>query len=367
MSVSDTIQGGAVSLPRVIRQVEGPDLLEPGMPPGASCETGAAERVGRVAAGSPVALSVALAGACFGAADTAVLARDDVFADALAAAGLAGEVDAPVLLTPTAGLDPAVAEELERLGVERAVLAGGTAALSEQVEADLDTLGVDVERIGGAERFSTAALIADAVVAAGGPVERATVALGSRPDGGDAWPDALASGVLAATDRVPVLLAQPDAATAPTIAALGRLLQPGAEVLVAGGPAAVGDAVLTELTAAGYAPRRLSGADRYGTATAIADEARAAGADLDVVLLASGEEFAAALVAGPAAVHAGGVMVLAHPQTLASGPATADFLAEHAAEVGRVLLVGDSAAISDTVLAEVAAALEEQAPAEDGG
>ena len=242
--------------------------------------------------------------------------------------------------------------------MQRVVLAGGTAALAEQVAIDLQALSLDVERLGGAERFSTAALIGDAVVAEGGAVQRAIVALGARPDDGDAWPDALAAGVLSAAGRAPVLLAVPDSAPEPTLAALDRLLEPGAEVLVAGGPAAVGDAVLAQLTAAGYAPRRLAGDDRYGTAVAIAEEARAAGADLDNVLLVSGEEFAAALIAGPAAAHAGSVMLLAHPETLANGPATADYLAEHAAEVGRVIVVGDSAAISDAVLDEVTAALQ---------
>ncbi len=79
-----------------------------------------------------------------------------------------------------------------------------------QVEADLDARRIGHTGIGGAERFETAALIADEVVAQGGPVEQAVVALGARADDRDPWSDALAASNLAAARRAPIVLVTPD-------------------------------------------------------------------------------------------------------------------------------------------------------------
>jgi putative cell wall-binding protein len=64
---------------------------------------------------------------------TVVLARADVYADALVAAPLARRLSAPILLTGSDGLDARVAQELGRLNAHRVFVMGGTAALSEQV------------------------------------------------------------------------------------------------------------------------------------------------------------------------------------------------------------------------------------------
>jgi|GEM_PF-797217 len=98
-------------------------------------------------------------------ADAAVLARSDEFADAGAGSPLADLLEGPLLLTePDELLDP-VADELERAVDEDGTvhLLGGEAALSEDVEEAVSDLGFAIERHGGADRFETAALIAQAV------------------------------------------------------------------------------------------------------------------------------------------------------------------------------------------------------------
>ncbi len=313
--------------------------------------------VRRVEGEGRVETAVGVSQAAFPSADAAVLARADDFPDALAASGLAAELDAPVLLTPTGGLDPLVAEELDRLGASEAVLMGGTAALSEQVERDLADRGVASSRIGGPERFATAGLIADEVVRRGGPVDQAVVALGSRPDGADAWPDAVAAGNLAAVGRAPVLLTGPDELPDVTASALDRVLDEDAPVFVAGGTAAVGEGPEAAI-AARYEPRRLAGADRYGTAVAIVEEARRQGAGIDTTFLASGAVFADALVAGPAANALGGVMLLTSPDDLDDSAATRDFLAANADSIGTVVLVGGTSTISERVSDQVQSLIE---------
>lgn len=110
----------------------------------------------RVEGESRLETSVEVSQAAFDRADTAILARLDDYPDALAASGLVAAVDAPVLLTPTEGLDPLVAEELERLGVTDAYLMGGNEALSPQVERDLDEAGIEHLRVGDGEQDAVA-------------------------------------------------------------------------------------------------------------------------------------------------------------------------------------------------------------------
>jgi putative cell wall-binding protein len=84
-----------------------------------------------------------------GGAPTVLLARDDDFADALASGGMQGALRAPLLLTPSAQLDPRVDAELDRVGAERVVILGGRAAVSAEVERSLTDSGRSVARAFG--------------------------------------------------------------------------------------------------------------------------------------------------------------------------------------------------------------------------
>ncbi len=318
----------------------------------------AGDTVSRFPGDDRIDTSVKASVATYDAADHVILARSDTFPDALTASTLATELGAPVLLTPTSGLDPRVADEIERLGAGTVLLMGGEVALSAQVESDLDELDVDHTRIGGADRFHTAALIADEVVERGGAVDRAIVALGQRADDRDAWPDALAASNLATTVRAPILLSWPDELPAVTSGALADLLDDGDTVNLAGGPIALDTGVEASVAAAGFDAVRLAGADRYGTAVALADEAVANGADREPTLLVSGQVFADALVAGPAATHLGGILLLVDPDDLSHSAATRDHLIEHADEIATAILVGGPLAISEAVRDQVLDAID---------
>ena len=93
-------------------------------------------------------------------ADTVVLTRGDNYADALAGVSLAHQTDAPILLTATQRLNTDTLQEIRRLRASRIIILGGPSAISKGVEQELITAGLKVERIGGANRFDTAANIA---------------------------------------------------------------------------------------------------------------------------------------------------------------------------------------------------------------
>lgn len=333
------------------------DLPEEVIPPVTAVAGDSADTTSRFAGDDRIDTSVKTSVATFDEADQVILARSDTFPDALTASTLATEIGAPILLTETEGLDPRVAGEIQRLGAQTVLLMGGEVALSAQVEADLDEIGVDHTRVGGRDRFHTAALIADEVVDRGGAVDRAIVALGDRHDDRDAWPDALASSNLATTVRAPILLSWPDELPEVSSTALDGLLDDGATVNLAGGPIALDQGVEDAISDAGFDAVRLAGADRYGTAVALADEAVANGADREPTLLVSGAVFADALVAGPAATHLGGTLVLVDPDDLSNSTATEDYLTAHADEIDTAILVGGPLAIAEAVRDQILAAI----------
>ena len=92
-----------------------------------------------------------------------MLARDDVFADALAGGPLAAATHGPLLLTSPGSLDPVTKAELQRvLPTGRTVyLLGGVAALPDSVASEVAALGFTTVRIAGADRFTTAVGIAN--------------------------------------------------------------------------------------------------------------------------------------------------------------------------------------------------------------
>lgn len=148
--------------------------------------------VDRVAGATRYGTAAAVA-ARLGPADEAVLASGEGFADALAAGALTAVEPVPVLLTPAATLADEAAAALAALGAARVDLVGGEVAVSAAVAAGVAELGVEVDRLGGADRYQTSALVAGEALSRTG-AEALPVVLATA----DVFPDALAAGPLAA-------------------------------------------------------------------------------------------------------------------------------------------------------------------------
>jgi YVTN family beta-propeller protein len=185
-----------------------------------------------------------------------------------------------------------------------------------------------VTRAGGADRYTTAVAMSQAAF----PDKSAgAVVLAS----GLSYPDALVGVPLASGKNEPILLAA--GATLPDVTRveLTRVLPAGRTVYLLGGAAAIPASVAKQLTSLGYTVTRIAGEDRYRTAVAVADTL----GDPTTALLASGTSFPDALVAGPAAAHIGGVVLLTDGDTMSA--ATSAYLASHQ---GTVFAVGGPAA-----------------------
>ncbi len=293
---------------------------------------GPAEGVVRLAGPSRVETAVAVSEDAFadGTAGAAVLARADLFPDALAGTPLAIALGGPLLLTQPDALHPAVADELQRVLPAGAdvVLLGGPGALSEAVAGAVEALGFTTRRLAGGDRFQTAVVIADE-----GLANPDTLLIA---DGGN-FPDALAAGPGAAAADGAVLLTagnQVPPALAAYLAGEGSFTTRYA----VGGPAAQAIPEGTPLV----------GPSRVETALAVADVLFASP---DVAGLATGANFPDALAGGAHVGALGGPILLTGGDAL--HPAVEEWLTDHAGALDTVYLYGGepvlSAAVEDAV------------------
>lgn len=127
---------------------------------------------------------------------TAFIATGDNYPDALAGAGIAAYVGAPILLTRKDSLPPHTSEALTAVGSTNTVVLGSRTVVSDAVKNSLP----DATRLGGTDRYDTARLIAEYALGHGFYEQEVLVATGAN------FPDALAAGALCAARRAPAIL-----------------------------------------------------------------------------------------------------------------------------------------------------------------
>ncbi|MBF5081490.1 cell wall-binding repeat-containing protein [Quadrisphaera sp. INWT6] len=229
------------------------------------------------------------------------------------------------------------------------VVVGDQASVSDATAAALAG-GRPAARVSGDDRYATSAAVSASAFPGG--AEHVYLAVGAT------FPDALGAAAAAGAGSAPVLLVRPDGLPAPVAAELRRLAPAG--VTVVGGPGAVSDAVIDQARAAtaetGADVTRAAGADRYGTAAALALDALATSDDPSaapaVVYLASGQVFADALSASSAAGRSGAPLLL----TTAGALPDATTALLRTWRPSRVVVVGGTAVVTDAVLDQVRAA-----------
>jgi putative cell wall-binding protein len=264
-------------------------------------------------------------------AGAVVLARSDDYPDALVGTALAAAKHAPLLFASGGTLTAATQAEIQRVlpAGGTVYLLGGTSAIPASVATTITGLGFVQVRYSGADRFATALAVAAAL---GNPT---TVLLAT----GINFPDALAAGPAAAHLNGVVLLT--NGTTLPSTVQSYLVAHPG-KVYAIGGPAVAADPAASPL----------SGADRYGTATAVA---AALFTGPTSVGIASGTTFPDALSGGAFQAHFGGPILLSDPSVLPSPTKT--YLTGATATLVTTTIFGGTAAISTAVQTQVGTAL----------
>jgi hypothetical protein len=279
----------------------------------------------------------------FASAATVVVATGELFPDALGGAALAGASGGPLLLTRKAGVPAEVLNEITRLGATKIYVLGSTAAVSAAAFNQLDAkiAGTPV-RIGGANRYETASLVAAETIGllGSGYTGGAFLATGMN------FPDALAAGPIAAAKGMPIILSN----------ASGGFSVPAAvtKVQILGSTSVVPASAVTALGA--KYEGRLFGANRYATAKAVAEYGvNSKGMVWNGVGLATGENFPDALCAGPLLGANNTVLLLTTTASLSSDPSAA--LAAHKLAIDEYHLFGGLPALSSAVRTQTATVL----------
>ena len=269
--------------------------------------------------------------------DIVYIASGQDFPDALAATAAAGADHAPLLLVRRDALPAQTATELARLQPHRVIVVGGTAVVSNAVLTEMGGHADEVSRVGGFDRYDTAARLA----AQEFPHSVSTVFVAA----GTSYADALAAGPVAGGMNAPVLLTMRDGLPSAAIEQLARLRPQ--RIIVVGGEGVVAESVIHELRLYSADVVRLGGTDRYATAVAVSAAAFPDGAD--TVFISTGQDFADGLTAGPAAA------ALSAPLLLTT---TRDIPPEVVAELDRlapdqVVVAGGDGVVTEAVVEKI--------------
>jgi len=209
---------------------------------------------------------------------------------------------------------------------------------------------IDVQRYGGADRYGTSLLVAEAVAAeAGGSLDWVVMVSGRN------WTDAVVAAPLAGSLGAPVLSTPPGELRPDAAAFLRRTGVSNAVVIGADSDTdGVGPSVVAGLEELGISVERITRPDQYATSVATA---RRLGTPGDMrglgrtAIVANGRVFADALVAGTIAARGSHPILLTKPEIFRRD--VARFLTEN--DVEHVVLMGGVAALHQVIEDDITA------------
>ena len=288
--------------------------------------------------------------------DTVIIARSDIFPDALAAGPLADVLDAPVLVSkPGSSIDSRVLDAIDRRHFDNVILLGGTGVFTEAARAQLEGMGLSVERQRGIDRYETAVGIAKRTAHelamrahAEGYTWKKTVNVYLAT--GLDFPDALAAGPAAADNDGVVLLTAGTKMNSSTYDFLKREWKTlpewanGIEIHTVGGAAEKAAKSSIEDIA-----DTNTGANRYATAVLLAGKYTH---PIKKIAVASGENSADGVVAGAWIANHDGPLLLTANASLPT--VVSNYLFKFADGNTDVVVVGGTGSVSRNVSAQIA-------------
>ncbi len=269
-----------------------------------------------------------------------ILASGQDYADALCAAPIANKYGAPILLIPNNSLDENVKEEITRLKADQIIEMGGPYSISYNVENQLKSMGLNVQRLGGADRYETSVIAAEAL----GKPSKVAVA------SGEGYADALSIAPIAARQGMPILLTNKNAVPETVEEYIDSNKSNILQTYVVGGNGVIPGSTL------GSIPNviRISGINRYETNVNVLNKFKSS-IDLDNVYLSRGEgpagnEFADALSASALAAKKNAPIILVEDNLNKN---TKDFIKNNISATANIVAVGGQISVSDYLLTRI--------------
>ena len=232
-----------------------------------------------------------------------VLANKNNYSDVLTAAPFAKANNASLLYISSNSISKEVMSEIARLKAKEITIIGGEKSVNEGLKKELEKRNFKVDRLSGADRYKTSAQIAAKLIDG----KTTTLEIAS----GENYADALSLNNAAEKDKAPILLVRVNAIDKSVEDVIKS--SKASLINIAGGEKSVSENTKANIKKISKATvNRMGGADRYETSILLAKYSGAK----EVVVVASGENFADALVAAPFSAKQKGAILLTNKEKL---------------------------------------------------
>lgn len=290
--------------------------------------------------------AVAISKEGWASSDKVVLARGDLFPDALAGAPLAAKYNAPILLTNPEYLTASTQDEIIRLKAKEVFILGSGDAVSGEVVSDLENkcsiANANIHRYGGVTRYETAYEIAKQLSK---PANKTAIIAT-----GENYPDALSAASVAAYKGMPILLVKGGLSPIPD-ATQQALKDLGIEsVALMGGEDVIPAHNVEWFAEQNYKIQRYAGDTRYDTCKEIANWSLTLGMGVKTIALAVGENFPDALTIGPLAAKNKAPLILVRefvPKSIE------EWVSQNKGKINTLYIAGGPDVVSEDVVSQI--------------
>ena len=262
-----------------------------------------------------------------------VLANQNNYSDVLTAAPFAKANNASLLYVSSNSISKEVMSEIARLKAKEITIIGGEKSVDEGLKKELEKRNFKVDRLSGADRYKTSAQIAAKLIDG----KTTTLEIAS----GENYADALSLNNAAEKDKAPILLVRVNAIDKSVEDVIKS--SKASLINIAGGEKSVSEITKANIKKiSNAAVNRMGGADRYETSILLAKYSGAK----EVVVVASGEDFADALVAAPFSAKQKGAILLTNKDKL--GQNAEQFIKD--TKFNKSYVIGGEKSVSEDVI-----------------
>lgn len=262
-----------------------------------------------------------------------VLANQDNYSDVLTAAPFAKANNASLLYLSSNSISKEVMSEIARLKAKEITIIGGEKSVDEGLKKELEKRNFKVDRLSGTDRYKTSAQIAAKLI----NDKTTTLEIAS----GENYADALSLNNAAEKDKAPILLVRVNAIDKSVEDVIKS--SKASLINIAGGEKSVSENTKANIKKISNATvNRIGGADRYETSILLAKYSGAK----EVVVVASGENFADALVAAPFSAKQNGAILLTSKDKL--GQKAEQFIKD--TKFNKSYVIGGEKSVSEDVI-----------------